>query len=535
MARLEEIRRDNLRLADPRRLSPEEAASLIASGKAIVALNHGIHSNEVAATQTAMETAYRLATGEDEETRAVRDRTVVLMLPSHNPDGTQKVTEWYREQPGHSRGRAGALPFAYQKYTDHDNNRDWYMFTQVESRLTTEHLYDRWRPQIVHDVHQMGIAERAPVRAALRRSLGAQRGPRPHRRRERPRLPRRGAAHHRGPEGRGDPRDLRRVVARARLSPHPRRGAHPDRGRVRAHGHAGRGPVRGARARHRLRPAGAVVELPRPLAGRDLAPARHRGLPGRREPRHRRPRRGPPRALAAHDVRGEPARRRGASSPTRSWSPAEQKDPLAAAALLSVLRTGAVEVHRARSSFEAGGRKYAKGSHVVLMQQPFSGFAKSLLERQRYPDIRPVAGRAAAAAVRRHRAHPAPADGRGRGRGRASDSPPTSSPWSASSVAPGRIEKGRGRFLAFGHRTGDLVALGRLLRDGGPGALGHGGVPGRARASFPAGHAARARSPPAPRWPPLAGRAGPRRPTRCAARRRRSCCARRASASTSRG
>ena len=66
MARLDAIRRDNLRLADPRGLSPAEAASLIATGKAIVALNHGIHSNEVGTTQAAMETAFRLATGEDE-------------------------------------------------------------------------------------------------------------------------------------------------------------------------------------------------------------------------------------------------------------------------------------------------------------------------------------------------------------------------------------------------------------------------------------------------------------------------------------
>ncbi len=86
-----------------------------------------------------------------------------------------------------------------------------------------------------------------------------------------------------------------------------------------------------------------------------------------------------------YEVNRRAARR---ASPYAFVVPAEQKDPFAGAALLSVLRTGAVEVHRARSSFEAGGRKYAKGSHVVLMQQPFSGFAKSLLERQHYPDIR---------------------------------------------------------------------------------------------------------------------------------------------------
>src|SRR5207245_5300384 len=64
MAHLEEIRRANLRLADPRGLPDEEAARLIEKGKTIVAINHGIHSTEVAATQTAMETAYALASGD---------------------------------------------------------------------------------------------------------------------------------------------------------------------------------------------------------------------------------------------------------------------------------------------------------------------------------------------------------------------------------------------------------------------------------------------------------------------------------------
>ena len=49
MARLEEIRRDNLRLADPRGVAEDEATRLIEKGKAIVALNFGIHSTEVAA------------------------------------------------------------------------------------------------------------------------------------------------------------------------------------------------------------------------------------------------------------------------------------------------------------------------------------------------------------------------------------------------------------------------------------------------------------------------------------------------------
>jgi len=155
MARLEEIRRANLRLADPRTLSEDDARALIESGKTIVALNHGIHSTEVGASQTSMETAYALATGQDPDTLDILDKTVIVMLPSHNPDGTQKVVDWYRKSLG-TPWEGGQIPFLYHKYTGHDNNRDWYMFTQVETQLTVKHLYDRWRPQVIHDLHQMG-------------------------------------------------------------------------------------------------------------------------------------------------------------------------------------------------------------------------------------------------------------------------------------------------------------------------------------------------------------------------------------------
>src|SRR5215468_5751429 len=152
LRRLEELRRINLRLADPRGLGDDEARRLLAEGRTIVCLNHGIHSTEVAAPLTSMETAYTLATSQEPALLRVLDETVILMLPSHNPDGTQKVAEWYREYPAFDEGE---VPFLYQKYVGHDNNRDWYMFTQQETRLTVEQVYNRWWPQIVHDLHQM--------------------------------------------------------------------------------------------------------------------------------------------------------------------------------------------------------------------------------------------------------------------------------------------------------------------------------------------------------------------------------------------
>ena len=79
--------------------------------------------------------------------------------------------------------------------------------------------------------------------------------------------------------------------------------------------------------------------------------------------------------------------------------PGDAKDPFALSKLVEILRRGAVEVHRARGAFAGRGRSYpAPDRYVVQMQQPFSAFAKQVLERQHYPDLRPVPRRTARAA-----------------------------------------------------------------------------------------------------------------------------------------
>lgn len=150
--RYQEIQR---RLADPRQTSPAQAEPLFAEGKAVVMITCSIHASEIASTHTAVEFAYRIVTEDKPRFREILKDTILLLVPSLNPDGVDIVTRWYRKTLG-TPAEGTDPPELWHKYVGHDNNRDWYMFTQVETQLTVSKLHNVWHPEIVYDVHQQG-------------------------------------------------------------------------------------------------------------------------------------------------------------------------------------------------------------------------------------------------------------------------------------------------------------------------------------------------------------------------------------------
>jgi hypothetical protein len=138
--------------ANGKPLSDKAARQLAREGKAMIWIDFGLHSNEVAHGQTAPWMAWKAVTEESEEMREIRDRVIFVLVPNMNPDGTSIMANWYMKHVG--KPWEMQLPELYQKYVGHDNNRDWFMFNQPESRNIAKQLYDEYFPQIVYNQHQ---------------------------------------------------------------------------------------------------------------------------------------------------------------------------------------------------------------------------------------------------------------------------------------------------------------------------------------------------------------------------------------------
>ena len=143
------------KLADPRGLSPAEIDKLVADGKAIVLVTCNIHASEIGATQMAMEWAHSLVTSRDPAILTWLDNVILLLVPSLNPDGQTMEVDWYRKYLG-TPFEGGRMPWLYHPYVGHDNNRDWFMLTQKESKAVNRAVYFEWYPQVWLDEHQMG-------------------------------------------------------------------------------------------------------------------------------------------------------------------------------------------------------------------------------------------------------------------------------------------------------------------------------------------------------------------------------------------
>ena len=145
------------RLARAEGVSEVEAAKLSAEGKAVVWIDAGLHASEVLCAQMLIETMYQFLTATDSETLRLLDDVIILFVHA-NPDGMDLCADWYMREADPKKRSSTGLPRLYQKYIGHDNNRDFYANTQVETKNMNQVMYREWFPQIVFNHHQSGPA-----------------------------------------------------------------------------------------------------------------------------------------------------------------------------------------------------------------------------------------------------------------------------------------------------------------------------------------------------------------------------------------
>ena len=156
LAKLDAYREIARKLRDASGLTADDARRLSREGKAILFITCSLHATEIAASQMSLEFAYDLVTGRTPfDAAKVLDDVIILLAPTINPDGHQMVTDWYRKYVG-TPYEGGNMPWLYHHYAGHDNNRDFFMFNLPETRAVNKVLYHYWLPQVHIDEHQMG-------------------------------------------------------------------------------------------------------------------------------------------------------------------------------------------------------------------------------------------------------------------------------------------------------------------------------------------------------------------------------------------
>ena len=153
LANLDKYKNISRKLADGRGLSDAEARELARQGKAIVHIDGGLHSTEVAGAQQSINLAYKLVSSQgDPEVDAILNNVILMLWPTLNPDGQNEVVAWYRRNVG-TTYEVSPLPDLYQEYVGHDNNRDGYMNNMIESQDVTRTEIE-WDPVIFYCHHQ---------------------------------------------------------------------------------------------------------------------------------------------------------------------------------------------------------------------------------------------------------------------------------------------------------------------------------------------------------------------------------------------
>ncbi len=393
-----------------------ERDAIFREGKLVLLITCSIHATEIGASQMSLELVHRLATDDSPAVKKILDNVIFVLVPSLNPDGQILVTDWFNKNNG-TPYQNSPIPYLYHPYVGHDNNRDMYMFTQKESQLTAQLIWHDWFPTVWLDEHQMGSnAARIFVMPAtdpinpnvhpliyrwngiLGQSQAA-------------------ALEAAGKEGiiynstytnfwegamawsgwfHNEIGLLTEVASANVAAPLDQQRARPGQPPRPADGRGDGGAGRGGPnfSGGPLAPPTDITprtEYPRPWMGghwtlRDIVDyeliatmALLETAADRRETINRQ----------IYEVNRQTIDAAKSAEVKAIVVPIDrQHDPREAAHLVDRLHVGGVDVYRADSAFEVDGTQYGAGTFVIPMDQVFARYAKDMVEKQTYPEVR---------------------------------------------------------------------------------------------------------------------------------------------------
>ncbi|HEV2615034.1 MAG TPA: M14 family zinc carboxypeptidase, partial [Candidatus Acidoferrales bacterium] len=152
IAQLDHYRDITAKLADPRKITPDEAAQLEKNGKPFYWLSGSIHSPETGSPEMLMELAYRLAVEDSPMIDQIRKNTIVLITPVLEVDGRDREVDLYNWEKANPDKPAPSLLY-WGHYVAHDNNRDGIAMALQLSKIQMKTFFT-WHPQVLHDLHE---------------------------------------------------------------------------------------------------------------------------------------------------------------------------------------------------------------------------------------------------------------------------------------------------------------------------------------------------------------------------------------------
>ena len=128
----------------------------------IINLGYGVHGNEPSSSETALLTAYTLVASKNKKIEKFREKSVVFIDPTINPDGRDRHTQWVNQNKSinlvadeYDSEHNEAWPRGRTNHYWFDLNRDWLLAVNPESRNKLKWFHN-WYPNVVTDFHEMG-------------------------------------------------------------------------------------------------------------------------------------------------------------------------------------------------------------------------------------------------------------------------------------------------------------------------------------------------------------------------------------------